>query len=154
MRLNYNVKKTIMLGMKELSHRLGMRFYVSDAHGKGLSDYCCCCGCPPEFRVSKGHFAEALQIAKNNEIVKWDDIREDSEKLLINPQYYVSVNSGGPMHGTRHRYQSLSEMQRYLWNKPTKEKNSPFKYFEGALYPIGLDAQNNVIYKYNRKLVE
>ena len=37
-----------------------------------------------------------------------------------------------------------------IWNNP-KSSKSPFKYFEGVLYPVGLDENNDVIYKYNTK---
>ena len=32
-----------------------------------------------------------------------------------------------------------------------KNRKSPYKYFEGILYPVGLDEDNNVSYKYNTK---
>jgi len=44
----------------------------------------------------------------------------------------------------------MADYLREIWNTP-KDSKSPFKYFEGVLYPIGLDKDNNVIYKYNTK---
>ena len=39
----------------------------------------------------------------------------------------------------------------YKGKSNPKDGKSPYKYFEGILYPIGLDEENNVIYKYNTK---
>jgi len=33
------------------------------------------------------------------------------------------------------------------WNNPNKA-NSPYKYFGGVLFPIGLDEDKNIIYEY------
>lgn len=44
----------------------------------------------------------------------------------------------------------MADYLRSIWNNP-KDGKSPYKYFEGVLYPVGLDEDNNVIYKYNTK---
>ena len=42
----------------------------------------------------------------------------------------------------------MTDFIRERWNDP-ENVNSPFKYFDGILYPVGLDDNNDVIYKYN-----
>lgn len=44
----------------------------------------------------------------------------------------------------------MADYLRSIWNN-LKGGNSPYKYFEGILYPVGFDEENNVIYKYNTK---
>ena len=44
----------------------------------------------------------------------------------------------------------MADYLREIWNNP-KNAKSPFKYFDGILYPIGLDEDKNVIYKLNVK---
>ena len=50
----------------------------------------------------------------------------------------------------RRKTQTMADYLRSIWNNP-KDGKSPYKYFEGVLYPVGLDEDNNVIYKYNTK---
>lgn len=152
LRLNYAIKAPIIRDMQRLTHQLGMRFYVSDAHHKERSDHCCCCGVPPEWNVSRGHFAQALQIAKKNGQVSWSDIQDEAAYLLAKPpfSYAQGYNAGGTKRRAQHRGQSLYDWLRELWNTP-KQKNSPYNYFAGALVPIGVDKDKNVVYKYNRK---
>ena len=51
---------------------------------------------------------------------------------------------------SKRRKQTMADYLRSIWNNP-KNGKSPYKYFEGILYPVGLDEDNNVIYKYNTK---
>ena len=73
LRLNYKCKEPIIRKMRAVAHKLGMRFYVSDADHKAKSDFTNCCGAPPNFNYNKGQYAEALQIAK----------RRDSGKVFL-----------------------------------------------------------------------
>lgn len=153
-RLNYNIKGPIINHMKKITHKHKMLFYVSDAHHKEKCDAVCCCGTPPKFKVYQGHYSKALQIAKSNSqhIVRWKDIQNQAEKYLshISWDSATGFNTGSnKARGIRGK-QSLSDYLRSIWNTPNNSK-SPYKYFEGILYPIGLDEENNVIYKYNTK---
>lgn len=83
LRLNRKVKERYMREMKELCDKLGMRFYVSDAHFKEFCANGCCCGLPPEWNYSRGNFSYALQLCRRNGVVKWSEI-EDHMKFLKN----------------------------------------------------------------------
>lgn len=50
----------------------------------------------------------------------------------------------------RRKTQTMAGYLRSIWNN-LKDGNSPYKYFEGILYPVGFGEENNVIYKYNTK---
>jgi len=91
-RLQYAIKRPIIDEMKKTAHALNMRFYVSDAHCKEQSDFCCCCGVPPDRNVSKGHFAEALLLAKKTGIVYWKDIAHTLKSLVGDIPYASAVN--------------------------------------------------------------
>lgn len=151
LRLNYDLKAPIINDMREISHKLGMKFYVSDAHHKEQSDSCCCCGTPPNFKVSKGHFAEALLIAKKrpNKLVSWDDIKDNLEFLVGNVRFYKAAgfNTGSNKKRSERLYQTLSQYVQEIWNTP-KNPKSPYKYFSGRLKPVKVDSNGNVIYKY------
>lgn len=131
-----------------------MLFYVSDAHHKEKSDATCCCGCPPKFKIYRGQFAEALQIAKRrkNHTVYWKDISNITKQIISHIQLTRAqgFNTGNTINRALYSDQSLEDHVRKIWNNP-KNAKSPYKYFGGILYPIGLDEDNNVIYKYNSK---
>ena len=153
-RLNYNLKKPIIENMKKLTHKNKMLFYVSDAHHKEKCDTVCCCGTPPDFKVYHGHFAEALQIARKSKdhTVRWSDLKPEA-KTILNGFLWERANgfqTNSSQDRARHRYQTMYDYLREVWNTPKKGK-SPYKYFEGVLYPVGLDDCNDVIYKMNMK---
>ena len=154
MRLNYQIKKPIIKNMKKIAHKNGMRFYVSDAHHKEKCDTTCCCGTPLHMKTYNGHYAHALTIAKQkaDHIVRWDDIQPEVHKYMGHFKWYDSVgfNTGFSRTRVRRWNQTMEDYLREIWNNP-KDTKSPFKYFDGVLYPIGLDDNNNVIYKLNLK---
>lgn len=149
LRLNRKVKEKYLREMKNLCKELGMRFYVSDAHWKELSDNGCCCGLPPEWEYSRGNFAYALQIAKRNGSVKWSDIEHDMY-FLDTFQWHEAQGFNCNSSEARAKYQGMTmkDYLRYLWNNP-KMGQSPYKLFEKALMPDGVDEDGNIIYKYN-----
>lgn len=151
-RLNYDIKRPIINNMREIAHKHNMLFYVSDAHHKEKSDKVCCCGTPPSFKVYNGHFAGALQIAKKRKDHKvyWKDIEPVVKKYLGHFLWgrAIGFNLGNNKKRALRQNQSMYDYLRGIWNTP-KNAKSPYKYFEGILYPIGLDDDNNVIYKYN-----
>lgn len=150
LRLNRKVKKPFMDNMKQLCDELGMRFYVSDAHFKELCHNGSCCGLPPSWNYSHGQFCEALQIAKKNGVVTWDEIKPDIEQLH---QYDWGRAVGFNANSSEKRAQfwgmSMAEYMRWLWNNP-QAGQSPYKMFEGVMQPSGKDANGNIIYTYNK----
>ena len=149
LRLNRKIKEKYIQNMKELCHKLGMRFYVSDAHFKEACDNCCCCALPPEWDYSRGNFSAALQIAKKCGEVRWSDIEGD--------MYYLAGIKYGRAQGfnvnnseNRAKFMGLSmkDYMHYLWNMP-KRGQSPYHLFERVLVPSGFDDNGDIIYKYN-----
>lgn len=58
------------------------------------------------------------------------------------------LNSQGSRARANAWYSTLYEMSRRFWND-VKNSNNPYRYFEGALVPDGVDEDGNIIYKYN-----
>lgn len=154
MRLNYKIKRPIIKNMKKVAHNHHMRFYVSDAHHKEKCDMTCCCGTPPHMKTYKGQYNHALTIAKQKKdhIVYWKDIEPYVNRYMSHFKWYDSVgfNTGFSRTRVRRWNQTMADYLREIWNNP-KDTKSPYKYFDGVLYPIGLDEKNNVIYKLNIK---
>lgn len=151
LRLNRKVKETYIKKMKELCDSLEMRFYVSDAHFKELSNNGCCCGLPPEYEYSRGNFSYALQVAKRNGSVQWKDIEKD--------MYFLDSFEWGTANGyncnsseLRAKYSGMTmkDFLHYLWNSPQKGQ-SPYKQFGKVLIPDGVDKNGDIIYRYNEK---
>lgn len=153
-RLNYNIKRPIVKNMKKIAHKHKMLFYVSDAHHKEKCDAVCCCGTPPSFKIYDGHFAGALMIARKSKDHKvyWKDIEPLVEKYFGHFKWgrAVGFNTSGSRARTKRMNQTMADYLHSIWNNP-KDAKSPNKYFEGILYPVGLDDDNNVIYKFNVK---
>ena len=149
LRLNRKVKEKYIYNMKELCHKLGLRFYVSDSHFKECSDNCCCCALPPEWEYSRGHFAAALQIAKKTGSVRWADIEKDMEALDgFQWRYAEGFNTNTSEAKAKFSSMTMKDYLRYLWNNPQRGQ-SPYKIFERVLTPDGYDDDHNIIYKYN-----
>lgn len=157
LRLNRKVKEPFIKNMKQACDEVGMRFYVSDAHFKEL---CCngsCCGLPADWNYSRGQFCEALQIAKRNGVVYYDDISPDINSLFSD--FGFSGKYGGKPEGfntnssewkAKYFGMSMADYMKYRWNNP-QDAQSPYRLFEGILIPFGKDAKGNVIYKYKPK---
>lgn len=152
LRLNRKVKEPFMRNMKALCDKSGMRFYVSDAHFKEL---CCngsCCGLPSSWNYSRGQWCEALQIAKNNPSgeVRWSDVCKDIESLVSS--FLWSRSQGFNCNSSEKRAHfegmTMADYMRWLWNNP-QSGQSPYKLFEGALFPISKDDDGNLVYKFN-----
>lgn len=151
LRLNRKVKEPFINNMEAACKEAGMRFYVSDAHFK---ERCCngsCCGLPADWNYSKGQFCEALQIAKRNGVVYWDDIKADIERLHKYPwgraEGFNCNSSGKRAHFVG---MSMADYMRWLWNNPQAGQNL-YKMFEGVVTPRGKDANGNLIYYYTPK---
>lgn len=150
LRLNRKVKEPFIRNMRDLCKEVGMRFYVSDAHFKELCHSGSCCGLPPTWNYSRGQFTEALQIAKKNGFVHFSEVKHDIEQLH---QYLWARAEGFNANTSEKRAHfygmSMANYMRWLWNNP-QAGQSPYKLFEGILEPCGKDADDNLIYRYNK----
>ena len=83
LRLNRGIKAPTIYAMRHFAHSLGMRFHVSDMYCRECNDACNCCGVPPEWDVSqRGHFGEAILIARDKGFVKYSDIADAVKKFF------------------------------------------------------------------------
>ena len=148
-RLTRKAKEPYVKKMKELCDKLGMRFYVSDAHFKEYSSNGSCCGLNESCNYSRGQFTEALIIAKTKGKVYFSDIRASAEKIFdgIHYERLEGYNIKTPTNRVKYKNYSTLDFFRSKWNNPN-DANSPYKYFGGVLKPIGLDDNKDVIYEY------
>lgn len=149
LRLNRKIKEKYIKNMKELCHKLGMRFYVSDAHFKEACDNCSCCALPPEWDYSRGNFSAALQIAKRCGEVRWSDIEKDMYYLEFPYKKAQGFNTVSVENRTKFENMTMKDYLQFLWNSPSRGQ-SPYKLFEKVLVPNGYDNDGNIIYKYNQ----
>lgn len=149
LRLNRKVKEKYVYEMQDLCEKLGMRFYVSDAHFKECSDNCCCCGLAKNWDYSRGNFAAALQIAKKTGSVRWADIERDMYFLDFPLGRAQGFNLNSSENRAKYNGMTMKDYLRYLWNTPRRGQ-SPYKIFGKALIPDGYDEDNNIVYKYNQ----
>lgn len=152
LRLNRKVKEKYFRAMKELCDRLGMRFYVSDAHFKELSNNGCCCGLPPEWKYSRGNFSYALQIAKRKGEVKWSEIEGDMYFLDTFKWCQADgFNCNSSEARAKYTDMTMKDYLHYLWNSPQKGQ-SPYKQFGKVLTPNGVDENGDIVYRYNEEV--
>jgi DNA repair photolyase len=160
LRLNYEIKRRFVEEMQSLCEKLGMGFFVSDAHHKEkcvLANGCrwgSCCGVPNDKYFSnyaKTQFTEAITIAKEKGEVRFSDITKFGHKYLEKVMWKDAqgLNQGNSGARLKNWNRSLFDMMRYIWNNP-KRGSSPWKYFGGMMIPTGLDEEGNVIYKFNQ----
>jgi len=151
LRLNKDFKMPYLLDMKRIAEENGMKFYVSDAHGKELSNSGCCCGLPEKYNYSRGQITEALLIAKKKGTVKWGDISYDLQYAKDIP-YKTAQGFNSTSSEKRGKFykKSMYDYLLYTWNSP-KLNNSPYKYFNGKLKPTGVCPEGNLIYTYQEK---
>jgi DNA repair photolyase len=148
LRLNRDIKRPYIEDMADECAKRGLSFYVSDAHFKELSANGCCCGAKPSFPYSRGHFLEALLIAKREGRVTFDRIAPDLEAVK---GFLFRRTQGMNTRSVENRAKfgafSLRDWVHYMWND-VNAANSPYKYFAGVLTPDGRDAAGDVVYKY------
>ena len=160
-RLNYGLKKPYIEKMQGLCDDLGIGFYVSDAHHKEKSCNSCCCGLPANkegclernqsidfLNYFRGHFTEALLIAKEKGEVKFFDVKQFKYWKNLIWARAEGFNTGSAL--LRWKMGSFTTMYDYIkgvWNNPDSMR-SPARYFGGVLCVGGIDEERNIIYKY------
>lgn len=147
LRLNRAIKEPYIKKMKVLCDELSLRFYVSDAHFKEYCNNGSCCGLCPKLNYSRGQFTQALVIAREKGKVQWKDIADQIDFMDFTWGEASGFNTGTVAKRIKQGDKNMKDFMRDKWNNPN-DKQSPYKYFEGVLYPIGLDDQKNVVYEY------
>jgi len=148
LRGNREMKRPYIDAMQEQCDKLGLRFYVSDAHFKERCANGSCCGLRPDWNYSRGQFTEALLIAKRRGKVKWSDIAPG----LVYAESFGFGKAEGFNQSTSERLAahwnwSMRDYVRREWNN-VNGGHSPYKYFGGVLHPVGKDESGDVIYEY------
>ena len=148
LRLNYEIKTPYIKAMREQCKKVGLGFYVSDAHHKEECETGGCCGIPQtkDFNYQKGQFTEAIVIAKRNGIVKWSDI-EPEARILKNVRMGDVVGAKSNVRNQKVIGFTAYDMMKNAWNDP-KNARGPYIYFQGILKPKGLDDNGDIIYEY------
>lgn len=150
-RLNKKIKYKYFREMKDLCDKLGMRFYVSDAHWKEMSHNSCCCGLPENVNYYRGGHTDALIKCKQKGSVSFDDI--ENELNIIGDMTILEdmgINLGNRMMSYKYKKFKYKNFYRNHWNDP-KKNNSPYKYFFGAMKPKELDENGNIVYEFDGK---
>lgn len=149
LRLNYGLKTKYVDEMQKTCDRLGMRFYVSDAHHKEKCANGSCCGLPCSMNYSRNQFTEALLIAKEKGEVKWSDISGGMDMFKkFAWGNACGYNTGSAEKRAQNKDVTMYEWIKSKWNNPN-DSNSPYRYFDKVLYPVKLDEEGNIVYKFN-----
>ena len=156
LRLNYSLKEKYINRMQEICKETGMNLHISDAHHKEKGQSGSCCGLPQfqneDFaltKFSKFQFTNALQLAKKNGEVCWNDIAQHDvwakEIMVLDAPGF---NSGNNYKREKKCHMTMYDYMRNAWNDP-KDANGPYRYFGGIMVPDRLDEEQNIIYKFN-----
>ena len=157
LRLNSKIKYPIFKEMKALCKRLGMRFYVSDAHCKWMCDNGSCCGLSEQWNYVRAQQTEGLLIAKRKGIVHWSDIYSEERapylyRVMTSDMFHLNGITGGNWRKRVYsKHKRLVDILRYNWNN-LRAGQGFYRYFDKACTPIGLDENRNRIFKYNIKV--
>lgn len=149
LRLNRKIKEKYIREMDALCEKLGMRFYVSDAHFKEACDNSCCCALPEGWEYSRGNFSYALQLCKKNGVVHFSEIDADMQFLDFPWVKAEGYNTNSIERRAKFEFMSMRDYLRYLWNNPYAGQ-SPYHLFEGVMKPNGRDENGDVIYTYDK----
>lgn len=150
LRLNRKVKEKYIREMDELCQKLGMRYYVSDAHFKETCTGSCCCGLPedPRYNYSRGNFSYALQLCRRNGKVTFAEIDADMRHLDFPYGKAEGFNTISVEHRAKFEYMTMRDYLRYLWNNPYAGQ-SPYTLFGGVMKPSGKDSNGDIIYTFD-----
>jgi DNA repair photolyase len=154
-RLNYEIKRPFVQEMEEECRKVGLNFFISDAHHKERCHHGSCCGLPQDEYFSnyaKCQFTEAIVLAKRNGEVRFSDLIENEHLFLEKVMYSNAegLNTTNLKNMADNKFRTLYDKMRSEWNNP-KRSNSPYQYFDKLLVPTGLDDRGDVIYKFNKE---
>ncbi len=149
LRLNRNIKRPFVDEMQATCERLGVRFYVSDAHFKERCANGSCCGLPPSWNYTRGQNCEALMLAKANGTVTWSEVGKHLDYVR---GFRWSKSQGYNCNSSEMRAKfynfTMYDYLRYTWNHPNSGQ-SPYKMFEGVMVPDHVDDAGDVVYRYD-----
>jgi hypothetical protein len=144
-RLSHELKRPLLLAVRDETHRLGMRFLSSDNAGRDLCDGVNCCGVPPEWRSHTSHFGGAVLRAIQNGEVHFSEIQPEVDRLFNFIRGDADANSKDR---ARFLHATMAEYFRVMWNTPNSGKSLSESY--GVLDPCELDSSGDVVYRPRR----
>lgn len=134
----------------EEARKSGMTVGISDPVWKQLGDTGCCCGILPDDPV----FGNWQRESATNQLLEAKNTGKKIHLGDITPKwaYHVLHNkmalyNPGPDALFYRRHAMWADHLRSIWNNVSRER-SPTNYFQGALMPIGLDENKDVVYEY------
>lgn len=141
-------KEELTFAIYEESKKLGFNFGISDPHWKELNDFGCCCGIPgddPFFGGWMRHNAtEALLKAKDGALISAKDgIPDWSYKIPIHDMIVLT----GAKNAFKRATTVWADKLRKTWND-LHGARGVLNYFEGVLFPVSREENNDIIYKY------
>jgi DNA repair photolyase len=168
MRLNHKIKAPYIAKMESLCARLGMRFYVSDAHHKDRCAGGSCCGLESTgWKYCKGQYTQVLHTARQRyeralhsgsstsaaqaaSRVYWGDEMEPylGQFKSFLWRYAEGFNTKGTRDRMKRFKQTMYDYIHEMWNNPNHPK-APYKYFHGLLHPVLVDQNGDVVYEYH-----
>ena len=148
LRLNRFSKLPYIEKMYDLCKKIGMRFYVSDAHLKDYNDNGSCCGLKKTENYFKCQFTELVCKAREKKSVSFNDLEifpEYKNMLIKNMINCLSNRNYASIYN-----QSVYGYFKEYFNNIDKEK-SLYEYTARVLKPVQKDKDGNIIYKYAGK---
>lgn len=149
MRLNPKIKEKYIFAMRDLAHKLGMRFAISDPHFKHLNDTLSCCGLGENWNFIVPVYNLALKIAQKKGVVYWKDVEKaiDWGKKFPGDEIFIARKKDV---FRKRKNMTIKDYIQFLWNTTKKHGYCPVLYFSNLLLPIGKDKSGNLIYKFNK----
>lgn len=147
-RLERPYLEDIFYEAREVAHKYGMTFGVSDPVMKHLNDTGCCCGIRPDDPVfgnwQRENATNAMVVARDegklvsaaDGIPPWaHNVSKHDMCLITGPQAYAADST------------SWADKLRDTWND-LKTNRGVLLYFQGALRPVDRDANGDIRYRY------
>lgn len=161
LRLNSELKNIYMKPVLKLARKNNMTIGISDPDLREYSDTECCCGLGPKdgkfSNYIKGNFSGALIEAKRNDEVSFDYIEKEGDWFNNFKLKDSGKLVGGGFNSAKgsniikwDAQLTLMEYVRNLWNDPSS-KSGPFFLYQGKIFPVRKDENNNLVYKYKKE---
>lgn len=150
-RLNYKFKNSYTNEIRDFCASKGIRFHVSDAHGKEKGSNGCCCGAPNNFPYFKGQATEVLTTKfKQKKNFSFGDLNQEHFNILKGVPWGTATgyNTGNMKKRNRLTGWTMADFVQALWNDP-KTASSLYKYLGGAASPFEVNSDKNLVYKFN-----
>jgi DNA repair photolyase len=149
-RPSYLWTEGIMHAVVDSAHKNRLTVGISDPVWKQLGDTGCCCGILPDDKV----FGNWQRASATNRLLEAKHYGREISLEDITPEWSHHVPddklvcyNAGPDALFARRHSTWADRLRSIWNDVGKER-SPANYFQGAIVPVRVDENKNVVYRY------